>query len=116
MSYSPDTTNGVAEIEVDSTSPAQVTVTHRVKSAANNVVWKVFNATLNSADVCVANFKEAGVPVSPGMFTFLQNNCASVPAGSTRVISVHLGGTPGVVYTYDVTVGGSVAADPELEI
>ena len=116
MSFTPDTTNGQASITVDNTSTPHVTVTHRVKSAGGNVIWFVFNATSSSTDVCVQNFQQGGTTVSPSLYTVFLSNCVSVPPGQMRVLHILFTGQPGSVYTYDVTVGGTVAADPELEI
>ena len=117
MSYTPDTTNGQASINVDNSSTPHVTVTHRVKSAGGHVIWFVFNATSESVRVCVENFQQEGTTVSSSSYTFFGSNCVDpVPPGQMRVLHVRLTGQPGSVYTYDVTVNDNVAADPELEI
>jgi hypothetical protein len=118
MSYTPDTTNGQATIVVDNTSTPHVIVTHRVRSAGKHVVWFVFNARTDEepARVCVTNFRQENEPVPAEAFRFLTHNCVDVASGKTGVLHVQLNGQTGSVYTYDVTVNGSVAVDPELEI
>jgi hypothetical protein len=118
MSYTPDTTNGQAEITVDDIATPQVTVTHRVKSAGKHVVWFVFNATTDEepVEVCVTNFRQEGSQVPHSAIDFLTGPCDTVPSGQKRVLHAKFNGDPGSVYTYDVTVNGNLAVDPELEI
>jgi len=114
--YSPDTTGGVARIIVTAVSPGKVTVTHKVKSATNHVVWIVFNATFETANVCVTNFDAGGVAPNITFLPAQGQGCVAVDSGKTGLISAIVSGDSGVVYTYNVRVGGAVVIDPELEI
>jgi hypothetical protein len=122
MSYSANTT-GIARIEVN--TPTEVEVTQRVHSVGGGVAWQVHNNTDSPVKVCVVNFMlqpSGGAGASnpnPSIDFLTQHDACSdnLQPGKRGIIGAFFqNATPGQVYTYDVQVNGTIAADPELEI
>jgi len=116
MSATPPTT-GVAKIDVTGSTTADVT--QRVTSVGKVVVWVITNNTGSQHTVCVTNFQPAYPTTGSADRTFLlpQENCANnIAAGKTGVIVGKFLGSTGQILTYDVTIDGTTAVDPELEI
>jgi hypothetical protein len=118
MTSSPNSV-GVATIDVNTTS--DVTATYRVKSVGGFVLWSVHNLTNVNVTVCLTDF----TPVA-GAEELVEDDIRAVLAESlcSRVLKPgHQGpivgfftGVPGSIYSYTITVNGSAATDPQLEI
>jgi hypothetical protein len=116
MSDTPRTI-GIARIDV--TSSNTVDVTQRVITIAGLVAWVVKNNTGSPHKVCVTNFR-AVFPAHGNFssnFLLQQEHCTdNISAGKTGVILASFSGIAGQILAYDVTIDGTTAADPELEI